>query len=175
MRIDVKDSTGRRWLTVRVDADRPPTVVRADDGSGVVRTLDWERAVDDQGRLRHCPVCGCEHLYVRRAVPTVVGFALVVLAAVLGLVLLGSGLAWLGLVVFGAMVVVEIGLWLWVERQLVCYRCGSVFRGVPGGDQRRRWDAALAAKYPKTSAKPVDVAGDNRASGQTGGVGEVVS
>ncbi|MEM6553677.1 MAG: hypothetical protein AAF750_16285, partial [Planctomycetota bacterium] len=145
MRIDVKDSTGRRWLTVRVDADRPPTVVRAEDGSGEVRTLDWERAVDDEGRLRHCPVCGCHDLYVRRAVPTVVGFALVVLAAVLGLVLLGSGLAWLGLVVFGAMVLVEVGLWLWVERQLVCYRCGSVFRGVPGGDRRRRGGRGGAA------------------------------
>ena len=61
--------------------DRAPRVVQEDDRDIF---LDWEQALDDEGRLRHCLVCG-KGVYRRKAFPQVTGFV-VVLAFALALV-----------------------------------------------------------------------------------------
>ena len=145
-------------MTVHVDLDRPPTVVRAEDGRGPAISLDWDRAIDDEHHLRHCPVCGCPDLYVARAVPTMAGFAAVVLAGVVALVLLGSGLAAVGLIVFGVVLAVDLAVQLFTSRRLVCYRCRSEFRGLPIRRDQRAWDSVVAERYstdtPGVPSKP---------------------
>ncbi len=147
MRIDLKDVEGRPRLTLHVDTAKPATVARADDGRGPAVTLDWDRALDDEGHLRHCPVCGCPDLYLRKQVPQLTVFALVLVAAVIAMIFFGSGLNRAALVVLGVVLVADLLIFFFAPRVLVCYRCGSEYRDLPLGRGRRRWDAALAERH----------------------------
>jgi len=68
---------------VTVDPRARPSIVRAvaPDGSARDAFLDWEKALDDAGRLRSCVACGCPRLYRRRTLPRFAPFALVLAAA----------------------------------------------------------------------------------------------
>ncbi len=147
MRIDVKDGQGRPRLTLHVDPTRPSTVVKADDGRGPTVTMDWEKAIDDEGHLRHCPVCGCKDLYVRKQVPQLTVFVLILAAAVVAMVLFGSGLNMQAIIVLGVVLAIDLGVYWFAPRMLVCYRCRSEFREVPIGQGPRRWDSMLDLKY----------------------------
>ncbi len=147
MKIEIMDTEGHPRLTVHVDPQRPPTVVHAEDGRGPAITLNWDRTLDDQNALRHCAVCGCEALYVRRRVPSVIGFSVVCLGAVITLWILGSPLVWMALMAFGAVVLVDALIRVTAGRRLICYRCGAVYDQFPIRRHHRGWDAATAERY----------------------------
>ena len=69
MRIDLRLKPNETAFGVVVNPAKPPTVVKPRGPDGPTVTLDWERALDDQKRLRHCPVCGCPDLFKRKRVP----------------------------------------------------------------------------------------------------------
>ncbi|MEM8738300.1 MAG: hypothetical protein AAGG38_07460 [Planctomycetota bacterium] len=155
MRIDIKDEQGKPRLTVHLDPSHPPTVVKADDGRGPAVTLDWDQALDDKGFLRHCPVCSCPEFYLRKQVPQLTVFALIVAAAVLAMVLFGYGQSGPALIVLGLVLAFDILIWLFAERVLICYRCQSEFRQTPLKPTDRGWDSNLAERYrPAAKAHP---------------------
>ena len=92
MEISVKDKNGSSVFGVKVDLEEPPSMVRQPDDDSRPITLDWDRPLDDRRHLRHCPLCGCEDLYVKKQLPQLTGFALVLLAVAVGMVLFGIGL-----------------------------------------------------------------------------------
>lgn len=147
---------------VEIDLRDPPPVVRPAQHPGLKTTLslDWDRALDDNGHLRRCPVCRCEHLYVRRPVPRMTAFVLIVLAAAVAMVLYGIDLeVW----AFGALAIVlliDLGILLVSRPALVCYRCKTQYRRLKIPPGQPRWDAALADRYRREQGRgaPVEAA-----------------
>ncbi|MEX0885986.1 MAG: hypothetical protein WD009_06060 [Phycisphaeraceae bacterium] len=140
MRIDLRDRQRQRLFAVEVDPAHPPAVV----GS---MHLKWERAFDDKGHLRHCPACGCAELFSRRRLPQLTAFVLVLLAAVVGMVLYGGGYVWWALGLLAGVAVVDVLIFLFSRRVLVCYRCRSEFSGTPIGRQHGGWEASIGDRY----------------------------
>ncbi|MEO0588281.1 MAG: hypothetical protein AAF078_11640 [Planctomycetota bacterium] len=147
MRLDLKDDKGDSAINVRVHLDAPPTVVgpTADTPSQV--SLDWDRALDDSGNLRHCPVCGCPDLYASKAVPQVTGFVVLAGAVVLAMLLTGLGMVTLASVAFGALLAADIVILLSSKRRLTCYQCGTDFTGIKVPAKYPRWNATIDERY----------------------------
>ena len=153
MRIEIKDIHGKPRLTVHVDPAAPPTVVQATDQRGPAVSLDWDRALDDQDRLRHCPVCSCPDLYLRKQVPQLTVFALIVAAGCLASVFYGLGHARPALLVLLLVVALDIIIWFTAPRFLVCYRCRAEFHDTPVAARCGPWNARLAQRYPTPTAQ----------------------
>ncbi len=149
VQIDIRDNQGRPRLTVHVDPAKPPTVVKAEDGRGSPVTLNWDRAVDDAGYLRHCPVCGCHELYMQKRFPRLTVFVMI-------LALATAFLWWYGVYTWKAalastlvVLTADVLLWVYNKPHLVCYLCQAVYRGVPIKRGHPRWDAATAERFAK--------------------------
>lgn len=147
MRIDIHDADQKHRFRVQVDPNDPPSVVRAPDAPHDEAYLDWDGAVDDEGHLRRCCVCGCRELFVRRDFPQLTGFIIVVLAAVVSLFLFASDQALLAMVVLGVVVVLDVVILLFTGRCQVCYRCRSEFRDAPIPRDQKPWQLAIGEKY----------------------------
>ena len=148
MHIVLRDEHRRRLFSVEVDLSSPPTIVHSPAGDGKVAHLNWDRALDDDHCLRRCPACGCPHLFVQKAAPQLMGFVLVFLAAVvaLGLYHVG-GYAFAALLVVGVVVMVSGVVYVLSPRELVCYGCRSVFRGMPIRRDHPHWQKSLDERY----------------------------
>jgi hypothetical protein len=155
MQIDLHDADRQRVCTVQVDPASPPGVVHGKSGEEEVREyfLDWDRAFDDEGHLRKCPVCGCTDLFRRRRMTPVTGFIAVLVVTAIALVLWGIGrppiiavAAVLGFVVLG-----NLAIYLLAPHQLVCYRCHSVFSGLPVNEKYPEWSDTAAEPYQRAA------------------------
>lgn len=176
MRIDVRDLHRRLLFRAEADLRNPPPVLKpppaadrplqhpdppagaaappaAAPGPGDVY-LQWDRAVDDEGHLRRCPVCGCRELFARRDFPQVTGFAVVVGAALVSMVLFGFGQVLWAVGVLAAVVLIDFGIFLFTGRALVCYRCRSEFRKLPIPREHPGWDLAIGEKYRRLPTDP---------------------
>ncbi|MEM6333598.1 MAG: hypothetical protein AAF823_09705 [Planctomycetota bacterium] len=147
MRLDLKDDKGDSAINVRVQLDDPPTVVGPTPGTPSRVSLDWDRALDDAGNLRHCPVCGCPDLYASKAVPQVTGFVLLAGAAVMAVLLAGLGQVMIAVVVFALLVVVDVVILVSSKRRLTCYQCGTDFTGIKVPAKYPRWSATIDERY----------------------------
>jgi hypothetical protein len=132
---------------VHVDLQDPPTVVRLPDPNRTTVSLDWDRALDDEQHLRHCPVCGCEDLYARKQVPQVTIFALLILAALAAIVIFGLGEAIWALIALALILGLDLAIFYFAKRIMVCYDCLSEFRGMPIRRDQPAWDPAVAERY----------------------------
>ncbi|MCC6683071.1 MAG: hypothetical protein IT445_19405 [Phycisphaeraceae bacterium] len=147
MRIDVKDSKGRSLYGVVVNPERPPAVVKSPLEEAGPLALDWDRAIDDTHHLRRCPVCGCEDLYVRKEAPHVTLFALLLIAAVAMMLLFGLGQVVWAIAVLVVVVLVDLAVFFFAQRILVCYRCLTEYRQVPIRRGHAGFDRQIAGKY----------------------------
>ncbi len=157
MKIDVRNSRREKLGVVIVDDKEPASVVKPDGPPQPPQTdgdantgevyLSWDGAVDDQGYLRRCPVCGCRELFSRKDFPQITGFVIVVLAGVLAMGLFVGGDVYMGLIVLGACAVLDALIYFFVGRCIVCYRCRSEFRDTPIGSHHQGWDLAVGEKY----------------------------
>lgn len=138
MRIDVHDES--RQLLFREAVDPPASHVRDVE-------LRWEGAIDGDGYLRLCPVCGCRELFVRKDFPQKFGLTMVVIAAAAALVLFTMGQVIAAFAVLGAMAVIDAVVYLLTPRCLVCYRCRSEFRDTPIAADHEPWELATGEKY----------------------------
>lgn len=139
--IDAHDPRTRdRIGSIRVDPALRPTRLRI-EGPDAIREvfLEWEGVLDDAGRLRRCPICGCATLYRHRTLPAVTPYVLVVAFAAIGLSLLGYEDPRL-LATLSILLMIDVALLVFARRQLVCYRCRSRYEGLPVARQHRPWD-----------------------------------
>jgi hypothetical protein len=139
MRIDVHNLDRQPLGRIETDESAPPA-----DACGL--PLQWEQALDDQRRLKRCPVCGCRDLFVRKDFPQKLGMAMVVVAAVVALGLFASGNGLWAFAVLGAMAVVDACVYLLTGKLLVCYRCRSEFRDTPVSGHEP-YELATGEKY----------------------------
>ncbi|MEM9295743.1 MAG: hypothetical protein AAGA57_08075 [Planctomycetota bacterium] len=157
MLIDLRDARNRPVLRLDVDLDRPPTLVRIAARSATADappdatpppektlSLDWDRALDDAGSLRRCPICGGEHLYRRRVVPRVTLFLIVALGGAAGLMLAHSGLTYAGVTLAAVIAAADLWVLLRFRPVLRCYRCGATYQGVPLRPRHKPWDPTTA-------------------------------
>lgn len=80
--------------------------------------------------VSHCATCGCEDIYKRKGFPHWLGLTILTLACLGFLILMNmyeTKLAWGVLLVSAA---IDGILYLMVPDVVVCYRCGSVHRGM---------------------------------------------
>jgi hypothetical protein len=147
MRIQLRDRTRQRIGRIVIDAALRPTRVRV-DGSGREVFLKWETAVDDAGRLRRCVACGCSDLFTEKAFPQVTGF--VVVLAFAGAVVSALGYATTPPVLVTMVVVLVLDMMIFVfsRRRLVCYRCRTSYHDLPIARYHKPWDRPTADRYP---------------------------
>ncbi len=164
VRIDLRDPQRQRLFRVEVDPKRPPAVVRREPTPAAATPsnhsaasdvyLDWEKAFDDQGFLRKCPVCSCRELFVRKDFPQVTGFLLVVLVAVIAVALFAADQVVLAVGVLIAVALLDCVIYFFTGKCLVCYRCRSEFRQLPIRHSHRGWELATGEKYRQLAAAP---------------------
>lgn len=156
VRISIRDDRGRRLPAVQVDAAHPPSVLHApaaaagNRGAGGATTevfLNWDRALDDKGCLRRCPVCGCEDFFARKSLPQVTGLVVLVLAAVTAIVFLGPHVLLAGLLVLALVAGLDLAIRFFARWRLVCYGCRAEFLDTVVDRHHPRWNMALAEKY----------------------------
>lgn len=157
MRIELRDSNGRRVARVGVDErTRPARMSFTPERGGGPQDLfpRWDEAIDDSGALRRCVVCGGDRLYVRRTRPQLL--PLVALLAFLGaaVALLGYATNPLVYALLAVLLVVDVVTLFLVRQQLVCYGCATTYRDVRIARDHRPWDRGMAEAVAK---EPVDL------------------
>jgi len=147
MRLDLKNDKGDSTINVKVEIEDPPTIVGPTETTPSRVSLDWDRALDDAGNLRHCPVCGCPDLYASKAVPQVTGFVVLAGAAVLAVLLAGLGQWVVGVAVFVVLGLVDVAILVSSRRRLTCYQCSTDFTGIKVPRDQPGWNSGLDEKY----------------------------
>jgi hypothetical protein len=158
MRIELRDSNGRRLSRVEVDERARPARVPLGDPrqGGAPQDLfpRWDEALDDAAALRRCVVCGCGELYVRKNLPQVTPFILVLAFSGVAVALLGYATnPWVNAALAVLLAVDALTLVL-ARRQLVCYGCGAVYHRVRIARYMRPWDRAVAERMAR---EPVEL------------------
>ncbi len=158
MRIELHIAPGKKIGIIDVDVAQPPRVVRLGKPGGgeVEHYLEWERAFDDEGQLRHCPACNCPSLFRRSTFPALTGFIMVLVVAVVCLALYGvndAPLPWVG-AALGAVIVINTLITMRSKEYLVCYRCRSRFKCVKISRDWKEWDAATAQQIADDMVPP---------------------
>lgn len=156
MKIDLRNRNREPLYTVKLDPKDPPSVVRDPKGQGPEVFLEWDQSIDDQGTLRRCPCCGCRDLFVRKDFAQVTALALVVLAAIfsLGLYgLVGSRFLLPAGVLLGIVIVIDVLIYLYSPRCVVCYQCHSEFRDMPIGVHLHAWEPTTGERYRNVPAQ----------------------
>jgi len=160
MRIELRDSKGRRLSRVEVDERaRPARVqVQAPGARPPATGLDlyprWDEALDDAAALRRCVVCGCPDLYVRKNLPQVTPFILVLAFSGVAVAALGYATNPVVNGALAALLVVDVLTLVLARRQLVCYGCGTVYHRVRIARYMRPWDRAVAERVGR---EPIDL------------------
>lgn len=147
MRINLRNEQRARLFGVEINPHQRPTVVRPSGCDGRVVHLDWDRAIDDEQHLRHCPVCGCAELFTRKQLPQLTSFSLIVLAAVISMILFGLRLVRWALLVLAVTLAIDLIILVFGARVLVCYRCHSEYRRTPIRRDHPTWETAIAKRY----------------------------
>jgi len=140
-----------------VDPAHPPSVLHL-PAPDILKPrelfLNWDRVLDDKGRLRRCPVCGCEELYGYSDLPRLTALVALVFAGVLAIALFGIRAVTAGLVVLAVVLALDLLILRFARWRLVCYSCRAEFSDVPLDAAPRRWDSATAEKYRARQALP---------------------
>lgn len=154
VRIDVRNLQRQPLFRVEVDPRQLPSVVRPTGQTSPEVFLHWDQALDDQGHLRRCPVCGCREMFARKDFPQVTGFVIVVLAGLAAMVLFGYRQVPWAVGILAAVAGIDATVYLFTGRCLVCYRCRSEFRRLPIGRDQPAWDLAIGEKYRALPTPP---------------------
>lgn len=146
MRIELRDSNGRRVSRVEVDERARPARVQV---AGQDLFLRWEGALDDASSLRKCVVCGCGELYARKNLPQVTPFVVVLAFSGAAVAILGYATNPLVVAALAALLVVDVLTLILARRQLVCYGCGAIYSALRIARYNRPWDRSVAERVGK--------------------------
>ncbi len=146
MRVSVNDIHRAPLGRAAIDEKSRPASALL-DGCGRRIDLHWEGALDEQGRLHRCPLCGCREIFKRYDFPQRLGLMLVIATAAGAVILLILWqVIWAMLLLLAAVVVDRI-IYVFTGQCLVCYRCRSEFRDLVIDDSHEPWDLAIGEKY----------------------------
>ncbi|MEX2359286.1 MAG: hypothetical protein WEE51_13235 [Pirellulaceae bacterium] len=128
-------------------------------GSDRVKCLHCESEVDVAGnalegdRLKQCLVCPNGELYVRKDFPQHWGIAIVVVGIV------GSSFCWFMHWIYAtygvlfATALADLLLFMCVENQLKCYRCGAEYRGISELEGHQPFELETHERYRQQLAR----------------------
>lgn len=134
---------------MEVDLKRLPSILKDPHVPGREIYLDWAGAIDDEYHLRKCPVCNCQELFVRKDVPQLTAFVLVLVAAAIATGLFAADKIKESLLVLVIVIVIDLAIFFFSPRQVVCYQCRSEFGGLPIAINQKNWEAAIGERYRK--------------------------
>lgn len=154
MRILLRTQDRQPLYSVEVPLKSPPAVVKDPRGAGPQVSLNWDEAFQDDKHLRRCPVCGCRELFMRKDFPQVTGFLIVAAAVVFSMILYGHGQLKLALGVLVLVALIDLLVFFFTSRCLVCYRCRSEFRDLPIARDHPGWELAVGEKYRQQATSP---------------------
>lgn len=147
-----RNHLGQLLPPVEVDAKQPPGIIRdAGDPSREV-FLDWAGAIDDQGHIRKCPVCECTEFFVRKNLPQVTAFVLVLIAAAIAVAFYAADNLLAALLVLGTVVIVDLLIFFFAGRNVICYQCRTEFSQIPIAKNQQPWQAHVGERYRQASA-----------------------
>ncbi|MGI9012936.1 MAG: hypothetical protein ACR2GY_01660 [Phycisphaerales bacterium] len=153
MLIEVCEPGSERIGRVQVAvSERPTRVQTLDTGRDVF--LNWDRAVDDAGRLRSCIVCSCRELYRHRSFPQLTAF--VVMLAFAGAIVGITGVANrhpVLYIVLVAVLILDVASLIFRRERLICYQCRSRFSELEISQQHASWDRATAERHRAVRAE----------------------
>lgn len=139
---------------MEVDEAQPPSMLHDPANPSREIYLNWSGAIDDEGHLRRCPLCGCEEFFVRKDLPQVTAFVLVLITAAIAVALFAANNLLAALLVLVIVTVLDVLIFFFAKRNLVCYRCRSEFAGVPIARNQQPWQAHLGERYRQGEAAP---------------------
>ena len=152
MRIELRDSNGRRLSRVEIDERARPARVELPGGHPLFPR--WDEALDDSGALRRCVVCGCEQMYRRKNFPQVTPFVVVLALSGAAATILGLVQNPLILVGLAALLVLDVAVLILARTRLNCYACGAVYGNLRIARYHPQWDRAAAERIGK---EPIDL------------------
>jgi hypothetical protein len=97
--------------------------------------------------LAGCAVCGNHELYRRKDFPHGLGMALLVLACLATVITYWLYHQWLTWAILIGTALFDALLYLWVGDVVVCYRCGSQFRGYAPNPEHAPHELTVAERY----------------------------
>lgn len=148
IRLRHPDPAGKlRYYAIKVDPVNPPTLIHPTDDLGPDICLQWHQALNDQGQLRQCPLCGNDEFYVAKNIPQITLFVILVLAAAITMALLGMHQVTAAVIALAALLLVDLLVLALGGQKQVCYRCRSEFRQLPIRKGHPGWNPATAEKY----------------------------
>jgi len=150
MRIDLNNLQREPLGQVAIDPAHLPGRVHPPSGSEDGIPLNWDRALDSEGVLQHCPACDCRELFARKDFPQRLGLGIVVLGAVAAVVMFAIGDVIWGFAVMGSIALADLIISPFVKRCVVCYRCRSEFRDLKIPRNYPTWELATGEKYRPT-------------------------
>ena len=145
MRIEPRDNFGRRLPRFEVDERARPARVQSASGSPDI-FLRWDESIDDAGALRRCVLCSCNDLYVRKNMPRLTPFVVVLAFCGSTVALLGYATNPLIYGVLATVLLVDILTLVLATRQLVCYGCGAVYTALLIARYHHRWERTVAER-----------------------------
>ncbi len=141
MRLRGTNLSSKPGFKAIVDPNDRPAVVTSTAGSKA--SLDWDRALDDEGFLRRCVLCGGA-LYATRNIPRLTYPIVAAGAVVVALLASRSSMLWLAILAFLGLCLAEVLRRRFAPQSLHCYRCECQYDQLPIRPGHPRWDRALA-------------------------------
>lgn len=148
MKIRIRNPQGKPLAWREVDTNQPPSLVK-DESAGRDIILDWSGALGDDRHIRKCPVCQGTEFYSRKDVPQVTAFVLILVAAAIAVKLFAQAQTKSALIVLGAVVIVDLLIYFFAAKRVICYTCQSEFAGIPIASNQKSWEASTAERYRK--------------------------
>lgn len=121
--------------------------------AGCGRNLAVPQAAFEGGTLRRCLVCPSHDLFLRKDFPQRLGVAIVVLGFIASSIAWGYYHQYLTFGILFAVALIDVVLYLIVPDALMCYRCGAMYRGVPGLEHHQRFDLTVHEKHRQQKAR----------------------
>src|SRR5690606_3621511 len=99
------------------------------------------------GRVTRCAACSGREFFIRKDFPQKLGLALVVAFGLIATAFYAYERVGLAFATLAALVVIDAGIYLFVGRVTVCYRCRAEYRGVAYNPDHKGFDLATSEKY----------------------------
>ncbi len=111
------------------------------------------RGAVEHGQLRRCVLCPSSDLYVRKDFPQRLGVTLVVVGFAASCVAWHYyALYWTFGILF-ATALVDVLLYVICGEALQCYRCGAIYRDVPGMDEHSPFSLDVHERHRQQAAR----------------------
>jgi len=95
--------------------------------------------LDEKIGLQHCGICGCRDLYTQKDFNRTIGCAIVAVGAVLA--------PFTKLISLLVCALIDLLLYQFLPVITVCYRCKSIYRGLPPNPQHEGFNLGINDRY----------------------------